>query len=84
MVKAGLTPFEALKTATVNPARYLGFEKTKGKVRQGMKADLVLLDADPLESISNTRKINAVFRKGVYYNRMALDQLLKEALILGN
>lgn len=84
MVKAGLTPFEALKTATVNPAWYLGFGKTKGKVRQGMKADLVLLDADPLESISNTRKINAVFRKGVYYNRMALDQLLKEALILGN
>jgi predicted amidohydrolase len=84
MVKAGLTPFEALKTATVNPAHYLGLDQTNGMIKNGMKADLLLLDADPLKDIGNTRKINAVFKKGVYYNRETLDKLLKEALVLGN
>ena len=56
----------------------------KGVIKKGMKADLLLLEADPLKDIGNTRKINAVFRKGVYYSRESLDNLLKEALVLGN
>jgi hypothetical protein len=54
LVKAGLTPIEALQAATLNPARYLGKEKELGTVERGKLADLVLLDDNPLEDIRNT------------------------------
>ena len=60
LVQAGLTPMEALQTATRNPAKFMGRSDTLGTIEKGKIADLVLLDANPLEDIGNTRKINAV------------------------
>lgn len=78
-VKAGLTPMEALRTATVNPARFLKAEDSLGTIEKGKLADLVLLDANPLEDIKNTTKIRAVVFNGRYLDRQALDELLKQA-----
>ena len=69
----------ALQTATVNPARYLGRESTLGTVAAGRQADLVLLDANPLEDIGNVRRIRAVITAGRFFDRTALDQLLARA-----
>jgi len=79
LVEAGLTPMEALQTATLNPARFLGMEKDLGTVQKGKLGDLVLLDANPLEDISNTQKINAVVVNGRLLDRRALDGLLAQA-----
>ncbi len=66
LVEAGFTPMEALQTATLNPAKYLGRLKTQGTIEKGKTADLILLDADPLEDISHTRKINSVVVRGQF------------------
>lgn len=79
LVEAGLTPMEALQTATRNPARFLGASDSLGTIEAGKMADLVLLDANPLENIRNTRKIRAVIVNGRYLDRAALDKLLAEA-----
>ena len=79
MVAGGMTPLAALQTATVNPARYLGRESTLGTVAPGRQADLVLLDANPLEDIGNLRRIHAVITAGRFFDRAALDQLLARA-----
>jgi hypothetical protein len=60
MVDAGLTPYAALQTATVNPSTFLGFNKRTGTIAVGKEADLVLLDKNPLEDIANTRTIAGV------------------------
>jgi len=78
MVKAGLTPTEALQTATINAADYFGKRDSMGSVEKGKLADLVLLDANPLESIENVRKVSAVVVNGRFLDRKALDQLLAE------
>lgn len=78
-VQAGLTPFEALKAATINPARFMGRARELGTIEAGKLADLVLLDADPLADIANTRKINAVIANGRYLSRQSLDELLTRA-----
>jgi len=77
MVKCGLTPLQALQTATINPARYFGWETNMGTVQAGKVADLVLLNANPLEDIHNTTKIAAVFVRGRLLDRAALDQMLR-------
>jgi imidazolonepropionase-like amidohydrolase len=79
MVAGGMTPLAALQTATVNPARYLGRESTLGTVAAGRQADLVLLDANPLDDIGNVRRIRAVITAGRFFDRSALDQLLTRA-----
>ena len=76
-VKAGLTPMEALQTATLNPAKFLGRTNDLGTVEKGKIADLVLLDASPLDNISNTQKISAVVLGGRYFSRADLDGILK-------
>ncbi len=73
LTSAGLTP---LQSATLNPARFLGMEKTLGTIEKGKIADLVLLDANPLEDIRNTRRINAVVANVRYLPREELDRLL--------
>jgi cytosine/adenosine deaminase-related metal-dependent hydrolase len=78
LVKAGLTPLEALRTATLNPARVLGLANSLGTIEPGKLADLVLLDANPLEDIHNTRKIRAVLADGRLFRRVDLDRLLAE------
>ena len=77
-VRAGLTPFEALQTATINPARYLTRERELGTIEAGKLADLILLDSDPLADIKNTTKISAVVMNGRVLDRTALDGLLSE------
>jgi hypothetical protein len=74
-VQAGLTPMEALQTATRNAAAYLGMQDS-GTVEKGKLADLVLLDANPLERIENTQKISAVVVNGRLLDRKELDRLL--------
>jgi hypothetical protein len=64
LVQAGLTPMEALQSATRNPARYFGKLADMGTIETGKLADLVLLDANPLDDIRNTRKIRLVVLKG--------------------
>lgn len=75
-VMAGLTPMEALQTATRNPARFLNTIDSLGTVETGKLADLVLLEENPLESIENTRRISAVVVNGRYLDRAALNRLL--------
>jgi len=77
-VKAGLTPLEALQTATLNPAKFLGRTRDMGTVEEGKLADLVLLDANPLDDIRNTQKISAVVLAGRYLSRSDLDGVLKD------
>ena len=76
-VKAGLTPMEALQTATLNPAKFLGQTRDLGTVETGKIADLVLLDASPLDDIRNTQKISAVVLGGRYFSHADLDGILR-------
>ena len=78
LVEAGFTPFEALRTATINPANFMRRERDLGTIETGKLADLVLLDANPLTDISNTRKINAVVANGRLLNRKDLDGVLNK------
>jgi imidazolonepropionase-like amidohydrolase len=82
LVQAGLTPAEALRTATINPARFLGVTDSLGSVATGKIADLVLLDANPLDDIANTKRIRAVIQGGRLVDRRALDDLLAHAKAL--
>ena len=75
LVQAGLTPMEALQAATLNAGKYLGLQDT-GTIEKGKRADLVLLDANPLADIRNIRKIQSVVLAGRYLSRMDLDRLL--------
>ena len=75
-VAAGFTPMEALQTATLNPAKFLGMDDRLGTIEKGKLADLVLLDANPLEDIRNTQKIAAVVVNGRYLSRADLDKML--------
>jgi len=84
LVEAGLTPLEALQTATLNPARFLGRERDFGTVAAGKIADLVLLDANPLQDISNTRKIAAVVYRGKLFPRASLDAMLAKIQVLAS
>jgi imidazolonepropionase-like amidohydrolase len=76
LVQAGLTPVQALQTATINPARFLGFADS-GIIAKDKRADLVLLDANPLADIANTKKIRSVVVAGRYFSRDDLDALLQ-------
>lgn len=76
LVQSGLTPAEALRTATINPARFLHDEASNGSVAAGKNADFVLLDANPLDSIRNTQRIAAVVVRGRYLDRAELDGIL--------
>ena len=78
LVQAGLSPMEALQTATLNPARFLGKEKDLGTVEKGKIADLVLLEASPLENIGNSRKIDAVVVNGRLFSKAELQKMLAD------
>ena len=79
LVRAGLSPAEALQAATRDAAQFLGRESDFGTIETGKRADLVLLDASPLENIANTQRVAGVFRGGSYLDRAALDKLLAQA-----
>ncbi|WP_273565327.1 amidohydrolase family protein [Maribacter halichondriae] len=77
LVEVGLTPLEAIKTATINPAKYFDLDNEIGHIEENMWADMVVLDANPLENIANTRRISAVIKQGKFLDRKALDKLLQ-------
>jgi imidazolonepropionase-like amidohydrolase len=78
LVRAGLTPAEALRTATSNPVRFLSRTDDFGSVARGRLADLVLLDADPLRDIANTRTVRAVVLDGQLFDQAAMRRLLDD------
>ncbi len=75
LVAAGLSPREALESATLAPARLLGWQSEMGSVETGKIADLILLEGNPLQDIGNTRRIAGVFAQGRYYSRQDLDRM---------
>lgn len=79
LVTAGLSPLEALQAATINGARFFKVEDKQGAIQVGRLADIVLLNADPIENISNTRDIDTVITRGQVLNRAKLNKLLSNA-----
>lgn len=78
-VKAGLSPLQAMQTATLNPRIYSGHDKQKPLIAVGERADLVLFAADPTVDITGLATIRAVVARGLYHDRAALDALLAQA-----
>jgi imidazolonepropionase-like amidohydrolase len=78
LVSEGLTPLEAIQTATLHPAKFLHWENDFGTVDAGKRADLVLLSADPLADIANVDRIEAVVADGRLFDRAALDKVLSD------
>ncbi|HSF41702.1 MAG TPA: amidohydrolase family protein [Thermoanaerobaculia bacterium] len=75
LAQGGMTPMEALRAATIHGAHYLGLDKDIGSIEPGKLADVVVLDANPLENIRNTDKVRTVVLNGRVYDGMTLDQL---------
>ena len=78
IVNAGISPFDALRQGTANVAQYLGEEGESGIIKEGARADLILLATNPLRSIPFQNSIEGVISSGVYYDRSNLDQMLEE------
>lgn len=76
LTEAGLSPVQALQTATINPARLLGREKTQGTIAVGRRADIVLLQQDPRIDIRNTRRIEAVIAGGRLLSKAEIEQMI--------
>jgi imidazolonepropionase-like amidohydrolase len=76
MTEAGLSPLQAIQTATINPAAFLGREKTQGTIEVGKRADMVLLEADPLIDIQNTHRIDTVVVRGRLVSKPEIDKLI--------
>jgi imidazolonepropionase-like amidohydrolase len=79
LAMAGLSPSAALRAATLEPARWLRATDTLGTIARGRRADVVLLDADPLADIRNTTRIRTVIADGRLLERAALDAILLDA-----
>jgi hypothetical protein len=76
--QAGLSPLEILQMTTLNGAKFLGREDSMGSVEEGKNADLVLLDADPVASVQNLKKLHGVVRGGSYYSSDTLEALKRK------
>jgi hypothetical protein len=78
LVQAGLTPQEALNSATLLSAQWLGVDKQIGSIETGKFADLILLDQNPLIDIKNSRKIAGVFVNGNWLDKIKLNSMLTD------
>ena len=78
LVGVGLTPYEALRTSTTHPFEFLGELDEAGTVEVGKRADLVLLEANPLDNISNTQKIAGVMIQGRWLSKAEIQKGLEE------
>ena len=78
MLRAGLTPLEALQIGTLNPARFFGQEGAFGEITEGASADLILLDANPLEDLGNLKNPVGVMARGQWLSREDIDTRLAE------
>ncbi len=78
LVAAGLTPWQALRAGTANAAEFLGDGRRRGKIAERMEADLVLLDANPLIDIANTRRIAGVMLRGQWLSRKDIAAMLRD------
>jgi imidazolonepropionase-like amidohydrolase/Tol biopolymer transport system component len=74
--RGGMSPLEVLKTATITPATHLGYIKDIGTIEEGKLADLVILDANPLDDIRNTDKIGEVMLNGRLYDAKTMDEVV--------
>jgi amidohydrolase family protein len=77
LVEAGLSPYHALRAATANASAFLGSSPCIGEVRIGCVADLLLLDANPLSNVANTRRLTGVMLRGRWLSREELDRILE-------
>ena len=77
LVNAGLTPFEALQSGTASAARFFAAENSFGTVQTGLAADLILLGANPLQEITNSKRIYGVMVRGQWLPRADLDRMLQ-------
>jgi len=75
-VQSGLTPLQALQTATITPAKVMGMDKTNGSIRAGKQANLLILDANPLTEIRNIRQVHAVIKDGQQYDPQVLHSMV--------
>lgn len=78
LVKAGLSPLDAIKTATYNPSKYFDMENELGSIKENMWADLIILDSNPLDDITNTRAINIVIKQGKVYDSQMITEILNK------
>ena len=82
MVAAGLTPYEALRTGTVNAAAYLDESDTAGTIEVGKRADFILVEENPLTDIRHVSNVQGVFNQGKWHSEIALARMLAEAKLL--
>lgn len=75
LVEAGLSPLDALRAATIEPARYCGLQEEFGAIAVGMVADMIVLSADPLVAIENIASLEGVVCGSLYYDAQAIDEL---------
>ena len=73
--RGGMSPIQALSTATTEPARHLGFDKDLGSLEVGKLADLVVLSENPLEDIRNTDKVELVMQGGRMYEAATMNEV---------
>ena len=81
---AGLSPQEALDSATVRPAEFFSIDDKQGRIRPGYTADLVLLSENPLENIGNTRAVELVLKEGEVVDRQKLHQWLSQSPLIAD
>jgi imidazolonepropionase-like amidohydrolase len=79
-VESGMKPIDALRTATINPVKYLKMTDSLGTIEKGKRADFVLLNANPLTDISNTKNIYALMSNGKFYTSGDLEKLKEDVL----
>lgn len=78
LLRAGLTPLEILRSGTVNPAQFFGMENIFGEVKEGLRADLILLKANPMEDMGALKLVSGVMINGKWLSRELIDKKLEE------